>query len=42
MGRRFWRFMASKINVRPQKEEVPENEGPETSLPTFPTRPSKS
>ena len=33
MGRRFWRFMASKINVRPQKEEVPENEGPETPLP---------
>ena len=25
--------MASKINVRPQKEEVPENEGPETPLP---------
>jgi RNA polymerase primary sigma factor len=33
MGCRFWKFMASKINVRSQKEEVPENEGPETPLP---------
>jgi hypothetical protein len=29
--RRLWRFMASKTKVTPQKEEMPEKEGPETS-----------
>src|SRR6266540_3904850 len=28
--RRLWRLMASKTKVTPQKEEVPEKEGPET------------
>ena len=27
---RLWRLMASKTEVTPQKEEVPEKEGPET------------
>src|SRR5438874_3352019 len=27
----MWRFMASKTKVTPQKEEVPEKEGPETA-----------
>jgi hypothetical protein len=28
--RQLWRFMASKIKVTPQKEEMLEKEGPET------------
>jgi RNA polymerase primary sigma factor len=28
--RRMWSLMASKAEVTPQKEEVPEKEGPET------------
>src|SRR5271170_2971574 len=32
MGRRLRRFMASKIKVAPQKEEMEEKEGPEIPL----------
>src|SRR6202162_5923517 len=32
MGRRFRRFMASKIKVTPQKEEIEKKEGPEIPL----------